>query len=80
MAMVSRPTFSGASKMLKIAVLLWMIGGTVLAGIAIMVVLNVPSLAVKDMQYIPIAAVIGFVVAIPFAYLVAKRIAALTAS
>jgi len=65
--------------MFKIAIILWMIGGTVLAGIAIMVVLTVPALAVKDMQYIPIAAIIGFVVAIPFAYLVAKRIAALTA-
>jgi len=79
MAMVDRPNTSGASTMFKIAILLWMIGGTVLAGIAIMVVLTVPALAVKDMQYIPIAAIIGFVVAIPFAYLVAKRIAALTA-
>jgi putative flippase GtrA len=66
--------------MLKIALIVWMIGGTTLAGIAIMVVLNVPALAVKDMQYIPIAAVIGFVVAIPIAYVVAKRITALTAS
>ncbi len=66
--------------MFKIAVLLWMIGGTVLAGIAIMVVLTVPTLAVKDMQYIPVAAIIGFVVAIPIAYVVAKRIRALTAT
>lgn len=66
--------------MLKIALIVWMIGGTTLAGIAIMVVLNVPALAVKDMQYIPIAGVLGFVVAIPIAYVVAKRITALTAS
>ena len=65
--------------MFKIAIILWMIGGTVLAGIAIMVVLNVPALAVKGMQYIPIAAILGFVIAIPIAYVVAKRIAALTA-
>jgi len=65
--------------MFKIAVILWMIGGTVLAGIAIMVVLTVPSLAVNDMQYIPIAAIVGFVVAIPIAYVVAKRISAMTA-
>lgn len=66
--------------MFKIALIVWMIGGTTLAGIAIMVVLAVPSLAVKDMQYIPIAATVGFVVAVPIAYVVAKRIRALTAS
>jgi hypothetical protein len=66
--------------MFKIALIVWMIGGTTLAGIAIMVVLAVPSLAIKDMQYIPIAAIVGFVVAVPIAYVVAKRIRALTAS
>ena len=66
--------------MFKIALIVWMIGGTTLAGIAIMVVLAVPSLAVKDMQYIPIAAIVGLVVAVPIAYVVAKRIRALTAS
>ena len=65
--------------MLKIAILVWMMAGTTLAGIAIMVVLTVPALAVHDMQYIPIAAVVGFLIAIPLAYLVAKRITALTA-
>ncbi len=66
--------------MFKIALIVWMIAGTTLAGIAIMVVLTVPSLATKDMQYIPFAAVIGFVIAVPLAYVVAKRITALTAS
>lgn len=66
--------------MFKIAIIVWMMAGTVLAGIAVMVVLTVPALAVRDMQYIPIAAAIGFVIAIPVAYLVAKRISALTAA
>jgi hypothetical protein len=65
--------------MFKIAIIIWMMAGTVLAGIAIMAVLAVPTLAVHDMQYIPIAAGVGFIVAIPVAYLVAKRISALTA-
>ncbi len=65
--------------MLKIAIIVWMVAGTTLAGIAIMAVLAVPTLAVHDMQYIPLAAIVGFVVAIPLAYLVAKRIVALTA-
>ncbi len=65
--------------MLKIAVIVWMIAGTVLAGIAIMVVLAVPTLAVHDMRYIPIAAAVGALIAIPLAYVVAKKIVALTA-
>lgn len=65
--------------MLKIAILVWMMAGTTLAGIAIMAVLAVPSLAAHDTQYIPIAAIAGVVVAIPLAYVVAKRIMALTA-
>ena len=65
--------------MLKIAVIVWMVAGTVLAGIAIMVVLAVPALAMHDMQYIPIAAVVGVLIAIPLAYFVAKKIVALTA-
>jgi hypothetical protein len=65
--------------MLKIAVIIWMIGGTTLAGMAVMAVLVVPTLAVHDMQYVPLAGIAGFVVAIPIAYLVAIRIAAATA-
>lgn len=70
----------GGKPMLKIAILVWMMAGTTLAGIAIMVVLTVPSLATHDMRYIPFAALAGFVIAVPFAYVVAKRITALTAS
>ncbi len=65
--------------MLKIAIIVWMMAGTVLAGFAIIGVLSVPTLAAHDTQNIPIAALIGAVVAIPVAYVVAKRIAALTA-
>jgi hypothetical protein len=66
--------------MLKIAIIIWMIGGTTLAGMAVMAVLAVPALAVHDMQYVPLAGIAGFVIAIPLAYLVAKRIAAATAT
>ena len=65
--------------MIKIALIIWMIGGTTLAGMAVMAVLVVPTLAVHDMQYVPLAGIAGFVVAIPIAYLVAIRIAAATA-
>ena len=65
--------------MFKIAIIVWMMAGTTLAGIAIMAVLTVPALAVHDMKYIPYAGIAGFVIAIPLAIVVAKRIAAATA-
>jgi hypothetical protein len=60
--------------MVRIAVLLWAIGGTVLAGIAITAILAVPSLAGHAMSYIPYAGVAGFIAAIPLAIVVARQI------
>ncbi|MDI4665895.1 hypothetical protein K9U40_16415 [Xanthobacter autotrophicus] len=65
--------------MLKIAILVWLILGTTFAGAAIVFVLATPSLAGQDMRLIPIAAAIGALVAIPAAFVVAKRILAVTA-
>ncbi|RDV01073.1 hypothetical protein [Undibacter mobilis] len=59
--------------MLKIVAPVWIMLGTTLAGIAVMTVLSVPSLAVHDREYIPYAALAGFIVAIPIAFAVAKR-------
>jgi len=59
--------------MFKIAVLVWMMVGTVFAGIAVMTILTVPSFANQDMHLIPVGAIAGFVVAIPVAFVVAKR-------
>lgn len=59
--------------MLKIVAPIWGIVGTTLAGIAVMTVLSVPSLAAHDRQYIPYAAIAGFIVAIPIAFAVASR-------
>lgn len=64
--------------MLKIAIIVWLILSVTFAGAAIMAVLAVPSLAGQDMHLIPIAAAIGAVVAIPAAFVVAKRILAAT--
>lgn len=65
--------------MIRVVGMLWSIAGTVLAGIAIMVILAVPSLAGHAMQYIPYAALAGFVVAIPLAFVVARMIVKTTA-
>ena len=51
-------------------------GGTVLAGALVTVVLLMPSLA--PMKFIPIAAALGAVIAIPPAFIAAKAIAART--
>lgn len=59
--------------MFKIAAVVWIMIGTVFAGIAVMTILSVPSLAEHALNYIPRAALGGFILAIPIAFLVAKR-------
>jgi hypothetical protein len=60
--------------MLKIAVLVWVMLGTTLAGIAVVVILNLPGLAGQEFKFLPIAAIVGFLVAIPFSVAIAKVI------
>lgn len=63
--------------MFKVAAIVWVMLGTVFAGIAVMTVLSVPALATHDMRYIPYAAIAGALLAIPFAFVVAGRMRAL---
>ncbi len=56
--------------MLKIAILIWIIGGATLAGMCMVAVL----VAAND-QLIPAAVATGFVLAIPISVLVARKIA-----
>lgn len=60
--------------MTRLAVLLWIMGGTVLAGVAVLGVLLVPSLQSEAMRFIPIAAVVGYALGIPLALVAAKGI------
>jgi len=48
---------------------------TTLAGIALLVVVTVPSLAGRATEFIPIACAAAIIVAMPLSYLVARRIA-----
>lgn len=59
--------------MFKIAILIWVMLGTALAGAAVTAVLA-SGLAANPMKAIPLAALAGFVVAIPFSYVVAAKI------
>lgn len=65
--------------MLKVAILVWLMLATTLAGMCVMVVLGVPSLNAQGMNLIPIAAGIGALLAIPAAFLITRRIVAIGA-
>jgi hypothetical protein len=60
--------------MLRLTILLWALAGTALAGTFILAVVSVPGLADQGMRLIPIAAVLGAVVAVPVAAIVARVI------
>lgn len=60
--------------MFRLTMMMWSIAGTVFAGVAIMIVLAVPALAGHAMSYIPYAALGGFVIAFPVAYIVARML------
>ena len=64
--------------MFKVAVLVWILIGVVGAGIALTVVLAVPSLSANAMKLLPIVSIAGFVVTIPIAFVIAKMILAQT--
>lgn len=65
--------------MFKISILIWMMLGTALAGSAVIAVLAVPSLAAEATKNIPLAVLVGFALAMPLSYLVARKIGATSA-
>lgn len=65
--------------MWKVATLVHIMAMTVLMGVLVLVILSVPSLTEQGMRLIPVAALIGFVVGIPFSVVAAKAILARTA-
>lgn len=64
--------------MFRLAVLLWVIVGTVLAGVAMTVIVATPALLDQGARLIPIFCGAGFVLAMPVAYVIARRLAAAT--
>lgn len=60
--------------MFKVSLLVWIMLGTVLAGTSLIVVLMVPSFAAEAIKNIPYAVAVGFVLAVPLSYLVARQI------
>ena len=64
--------------MMTLALVLWAVAGTTLAGIFIIVVLVVPSLAEQDAKLILPAALLGALVAVPISYVIARKITSVT--
>ncbi|MGO9546112.1 MAG: hypothetical protein ACLPPF_15130 [Rhodomicrobium sp.] len=58
--------------MLKLVI--WLMLGTVIAGVAVLVVVSDPHLYSQGMKMIPLAAVAGFLVALPISFIVSKRL------
>ena len=64
--------------MFKIALLIWIVLGATLAGMALTLTLTIPALQPNAMKLLPIFSLVGFVVAIPASFVVAKKILAQT--
>jgi hypothetical protein len=62
--------------MFKVALVVWVMLATAVAGMAVTAVVATPSLADKAAILIPAAFLGGIILAIPLSYLVAKKIAA----
>lgn len=60
--------------MVKIAAILYVLLGPVLAGVGLLVVVFVPALQQDEMRMIVVGSVIGAVLAIPLSIWVAKKI------
>jgi putative flippase GtrA len=60
--------------MFRLALLIWVVLGTTIAGLAVLVVVSDASLSMQGMKLIPVAAIAGFVVAIPLSFFISKRL------
>lgn len=60
--------------MMKIALVVWIMLGTTLAGIALAAIVSVPEFSSQAMRLIPLFCVAGFLVALPVSWIVAKKI------
>jgi hypothetical protein len=60
--------------MFKVALLVWIVLGTTLAGVGVTVLVSVPQFYAQGMTLIPWVAIGGFIIAIPFSLMIAKSI------
>ena len=60
--------------MTRLIGLLYGLVGTVLAGMGIIAVVTIPSLADRGMTLIPVAAIVALVLALPISWVIARAI------
>jgi hypothetical protein len=60
--------------MFKLASIMFIIIGATLAGISILVIVSVPSWSAQAARLIPYAAALGFLIALPVSFFVAKSL------
>ena len=61
--------------MFRLVSAIWAVIATTLAGSFVLVVLIVPELSSSEGKFIPLAVLLGAVVAVPVSYWIAKKIA-----
>ncbi|MGJ8527308.1 hypothetical protein [Maritalea sp.] len=60
---------------MKLTAVLWIIIGSMLAGMAVIGVLVAPTLPISDGMAISVAGIVGYLLAIPAAFIIAKKLA-----
>lgn len=60
--------------MTKVAVLVWIMLGVVLAGVGVMAILAMPNFAGQELRLIPVAAIVGYIIAAPISVVIARAI------
>ncbi len=60
--------------MAKVAILVWIVLGVVLAGVGVMAILALPNFAGQELKLIPVVAIIGYIVAAPISFVIARAI------
>lgn len=60
--------------MMRLVLVIWTVAATTLAGIFILIVLVVPSLATQDAKLILPAVILGSIIAAPISYIISKKI------
>lgn len=64
--------------MSKLSIIIWIIAAPVFMGSLVVTVLVLPNFADQHEIYIPAAAAVGAIIAMPFSYVIASKIKSLT--
>jgi len=60
--------------MFRLALVIWLMLGTAIAGIAVLAVVSQGNLLNQGWITIPVAGIVGYLIALPLSFMVSKRI------